>query len=56
MPTAWWENGFDNALWSRCRREVRAAMVAANFQIGGKFEEVLTRRARKLYARKSRGE
>lgn len=53
MPTMGWPDYFDYPLYERCRREVRAAMVAAKFQIGGKFEEVLRRRALKLYGKRS---
>ncbi len=56
MPThggyyyGFWEA--DPRRWERCRKEAAAQMVAEGWhQRAGKFDEVLRRRARKLWAR-----
>lgn len=56
MPTSggyyygFWEA--DPRRWERCRRETAAQMVAEGWNPrAGKFDEVLRRRARKLWAR-----
>lgn len=45
----WYWPQIDYDRLDRCRRQVKADMVASGFQIGAKFDQVAERRARKMY-------
>ena len=51
MPSLWYWDSTDYQMLERCRREVKAQMIASGFQIGGKFDTVLHKRTWKLYGR-----
>lgn len=51
MPSCGYGDEFDWRRFQRLRERIRRDMIAANFQIGGKFDTVLRNRAIKAYNR-----